>query len=646
MYVIHLFFFGLIFASDDCHYAPSSEEFDVENFASWVQASSLKCATLVINPGTYKIKSPTIIETDAREWHLTLQMLRLKYGISERLDHRIFGSIHLPLTFPLENAVLDMTDVTLVMGDRTSTAVQISSWVNVTLRGLTIAYERYPTNQARIDKVDYQGLEVTVPKGYPLDDWKAGEAFKCNVYAPGTRYIRVGSGDLIPDQLLPNGNGENSYRLLFPRKITGIIEVGDTLGCRAANYANVFHVLGCTRSVFQDITIKGGPGVGVFEGRKRSSKGIIDPSALGKNKFFGIHVTYPDQPLGATAIPVTSAGAASFHSANAIGGPTIANSIFEGHKDDAIALHGLFSLVVDVKNNQIWITTADITVGDHLKIYDSGLRPAGEVKVTKVQMAQPKGAYVPPRNVSKTMPKISLAPEPEQWYLILDLEGDIPKDIGFDWVVISINHEGSRFLIANNTIRNHRARAMLIKASNGIIRDNRIENSTLGGIIVTPELNWGEGGYSSNLTIVNNSITSVCTGVQCYGGIGIGAEDPNDHFVDGPPYGDNNIIIKDNVLRNISQMNIWVSSVQNLEIVNNEIIAAYDYKPVATCCPVVPFPKPKGSSKIISWLTTSDRVKIGKNCVTKTITSTAVELFTRTDSVHHLSISDGGFQRC
>jgi hypothetical protein len=31
---------------------------------------------------------------------------------------------------------------------------------------------------------------------------------------------------------------------------------------------------------------------------------------------------------------------------------------------------------------------------------------------------------------------------------------------------------------------------------------------------VTPELAWGEGDYTHNLTIENNTIRSVCTGAQ------------------------------------------------------------------------------------------------------------------------------------
>jgi hypothetical protein len=41
---------------------------------------------------------------------------------------------------PLSNVVIDFSNVTLVMGDRTATAVHVSNWQHVTLMGLTVAY--------------------------------------------------------------------------------------------------------------------------------------------------------------------------------------------------------------------------------------------------------------------------------------------------------------------------------------------------------------------------------------------------------------------------------------------------------------------------------------------------------------------------
>lgn len=47
----------------------------------------------------------------------------------------------------MAHLVIEMSGVTLVMGDRTATALHVSNWFNVTLKGLTIKYAELPTNQ-------------------------------------------------------------------------------------------------------------------------------------------------------------------------------------------------------------------------------------------------------------------------------------------------------------------------------------------------------------------------------------------------------------------------------------------------------------------------------------------------------------------
>ena len=53
-----------------------------------------------------------------------------------------------------------MSGVTLVMGDRTATALHISNWFNVTLKGLIIKYAEVPTNQASGDSVQPYGTRA------------------------------------------------------------------------------------------------------------------------------------------------------------------------------------------------------------------------------------------------------------------------------------------------------------------------------------------------------------------------------------------------------------------------------------------------------------------------------------------------------
>ena len=217
------------------------------------------------------------------------------------------------------------------------------------------------------------------------------------------------------------------------------------------------------------------------------------------------------------------------------------------------------------------------------------------------------------------MPGKKLLPEPQAWYQLLNAtttHGSAPAGIGFDYVAFNTERSCSGFQLINNTIRNHRARGMLIKASDGLIHGNHIENSTLGGIVITPELYWGEGDFVSNLTVTNNTVRSVCIGKQCFGGLALGATNPGKTFAGGPPYGHSDIHIIGNRFENISQMNLWVSSTKGLELVGNTFVSPYAYEPVADCCPPYPFPGvwPR-TDRTIVWMTETSGANVSGNCV-------------------------------
>ena len=423
------------------------------------------------------------------------------------------------------------------------------------------------------------------------------------------------------------------------------ISVGDTLGCRNAAFAFTFHVDGCTTSTFANITLKGGPGFGFFHGHPQSSVGIRDPAAQGGNIFSSVVLTYPDPPAGADALPVLSASADAFHISGLPTGPRIINSLLEGHNDDGIAIHGAYSVVVDRQGDRIWVTSADYTIGDSLRLYDAAFRFAGDVRVSAVAEAQPRGHYAPPHQHSSSMPNKKLLPEPQQWYQVLTLSGPLPDSLCFDWVVFSAGHASSGFELRGNIIRNHRARGMLIKASHGVVIDNHIANSSLGGIIITPELNWGEGDYVHNVTVSHNSVSGVCIGKQCYGGVALGAVNSSREFAAGSPRGHKDVVIVGNTFRNISQMNLWVSSADRVHIEANTVYSPYAYAPVAVCCPPYPFPKP-GATSYVAWATESSDVRVIGNCVVQDKAFPGEVFFRFTPSIVNGSAPHGGFLPC
>ena len=183
---------------------------------------------------------------------------------------------------------------------------------------------------------------------------------------------------------------------------------------------------------------------------------------------------------------------------------------------------------------------------------------------------------------------------------------------------------------------------MLVKASDGVIEGNRIENSSLGGIIVTPELYWGEGDYVRNVTITGNSIRNVCTGKQCYGGLALGALAPGEVFAAGPAYGHRGVIISNNYFENISFANLWLSSADGVVVSNNTIRYPFAYPSVATCCPPVrPLP-----TRTVVFATSSGSVEFADNCIVDALPPGTAVPFNATASVRDLKLVGGGVRTC
>jgi hypothetical protein len=221
-------------------YTPKGGSIDPVKFQSWVAGTT--GPTLCVAPGVYTVEPAP-----------------------KTTQHLLFDS-------HLTNVVLDLTDVELVMQSRSMTAVKVTNWDNSTLRGLTVSYATHPTNQAAVSAIAADGeyLDVQVPAGYPLSDWDALRTFSCNVYLPGTRWLRVGAGDMYAKSIEALGSGnDGKFRMHFGRDVgpnSQAIEVGDTLGCRNAAFAFTFFVDGCRASTFSDVTLLGGPGFGFFHG--------------------------------------------------------------------------------------------------------------------------------------------------------------------------------------------------------------------------------------------------------------------------------------------------------------------------------------------------------------------------------------------
>ena len=368
-------------------------------------------------------------------------------------------------TVGITGVELDMGGVTVVLGQRNRTAVQVNNAVNFSLTGLRTQYAEFPTNQATITNVasDDRSVTVTVPTGYPTEDWaSAGAAgLSCNVFSSKSWLWKPGTYDLHF-----SSNVSSSDPRQFLLSITNLAAhqssnavVGDMLGCRPLQAEFCFAVRNTSSSAFRDIILRGGTSFGFFESGTQM-----------QNLFDGVEIRRPPRPAGATVEPLLSTAADGFHSNGNRVGPKIINSHLERMADDGIAIHGAYALVVahdPTNRTSLIVQTQGVYIpiaGDTIRLYDKAFLPTvSDFVVARVSLMSPQ--WRPKHNTSQSLPLNGF--QYDGPYMALTFTAALPRSVGFDWVANNADLNGNGFELRNNTIANHRARGMLIKASNG-----------------------------------------------------------------------------------------------------------------------------------------------------------------------------------
>jgi parallel beta-helix repeat protein len=135
-------------------------------------------------------------------------------------------------------------------------------------------------------------------------------------------------------------------------------------------------------------------------------------------------------------------------------------------------------------------------------------------------------------------------------------------------LIASARRMGNGFLVQGCDFGFNRSRGILIKASDGKVINNKITESWMMAVLVSPEYWWLESGSSNNVEIRGNVITG-CRGrpifVHAQGGEGL---------ITGkaaPAGAHNNITIVGNTMTDCPVPGIEVTSTEGLKIADNVI---------------------------------------------------------------------------
>ena len=258
---------------------------------------------------------------------------------------------------------------------------------------------------------------------------------------------------------------------------------------------------------------------------------------------------------------VISATADATHFINCKGKISIKNSRFENMLDDATNVHGTYmicdeiidSLTVAVKFGHFQQQGFDFAEkGDTLRfINKTNLLTEGIGVVKRIDMAN------------------------ENYYTIA-FENELP-DFGNKNIALENMTWMPSLAVENCTVKQNRARSLLISTSKPVLIENNYFASMMAGIRICGDANyWYESGPVSNVVIRGNTFEN----------LGIGGHAPQAILQIDPIIGKNyrkdgyyhkNITFENNIIKTFDPLIIYALSVDGLKIINNTIIQTSTY---------------------------------------------------------------------
>jgi hypothetical protein len=452
----------------------------------------------------------------------------------------------------LSDFEIDARGVELVFTDQTRGGIEFRDCRKVRLRGAIIRFEVPPFTQGSVEEIAPDGMwyEVRLEKGYPanFDDPKYFPAHPIGyLFDAATRWWKPGTFDLNGEKI--ERLGPDRFRVYWSRPMgreVHPVAVGDLIAFRGLGDHNL-RVLNSADMEITDVTIYN---AGLFA--------VWEFDGEGHNRY-AVSVKRGPRPAGASTDPLLSSTADAFHSTNVRQGPILEHCDFEGMADDGIAIHGTFSFVFGAREDKLIINNNSFRPGDPLRLFDQKGQPAGEALVKAIQ---PLTGFENDRK-SQRVTRLDNTQGP---YFEVTLDHALPAE--FDDLVSNPAAEGSGYILRQNTIRNHRARGMLLKADNGLVEGNTIDGSTMGGIVLSPEFWWNEASYSHDVIIRNNTIRHVAYAPDQLGSVLIAT-------TENAPVagcGHRRILIEGNRFVELNGVNLLITSACDVTVRKNRFI--------------------------------------------------------------------------
>lgn len=402
----------------------------------------------------------------------------------------------------LKNVTIIADSVEIVCSE-TTRAITFENCENLTLKGLTIDYDPLCFTQGRIIRMseDKSEIEFKLDENYPNNFEKRIEIFdaktltlRCPSYYGWTDFVKTGKGTYKITK------GSN-YKFSSDRDKE---EVGDILVTNNIYFPNGYmpHAVfsnECRNLKLENITLYSSNCFGFFE--TNGTKNIYLNCRLDR--------ATPEHDLYKRPQRIRSTNADAYHSKFAYIGPQIIGCTARFQGDDCVNICGKYYYSTGGSGNSINIIQTermDLTAGCELEILTAEGGKLGDYKVLNIEEnGMPSNSDIQnilPLKIKESIKDAVKSPTAKVFRLTLD--HDINLQAGA--LVADKNRMGRGFVVKDCVFGFNRSRGILIKASDGRVIGNKLEESWMPAILVSPEAYWLESGCSDNLLISNNEI--------------------------------------------------------------------------------------------------------------------------------------------
>jgi hypothetical protein len=456
--------------------------------------------------------------------------------------------------------IADGVELVMQSGNRALGFIRSSNFL---LQGLLVDFDPQLYRQGTVESINNNTFRVRLHEGFPQTLTSA--ATSGIIYEPSTLRMRQLTDTFYPTAVNQVEPGLFTVTTAFR---LANLQVNDYVSMtEPVSIPHTLYLEDCSNIRFENVEVNGAPAFALLS---RDGHDLT---------MDNVRVIPGPTPLRASVPRLLSSNADGLHFKSSTGPIHIQNCQFAYNGDDSIILTAAYApIIAKSQGNVITVAvkarTEKLRPGDPLYLYNVTTGAREEATIASVTPSSLSAAEIQAQ-VAALFPLARITNSTFELARIVTLTAPINTAIG--GLAANRNSDNSGSTITNNSISNTRARGILVKASNVIVRNNVIFNTILPGIQLLPEADlWLEGDFARNVTIENNELRRCALGLNSsYAPIYVSARG-FDNWTSGA--GHSNLLIARNQIFNAPGASIILEYADDVELRSNRFITSHNIR--------------------------------------------------------------------